>query len=165
MATKKPDRPEAILMTLGLTEDGKGVILVALTQEEAETGRSEAHQEQLETMTWDDSRVGHYGAIARKHLRGQPGTIYRVRADPHDDVRPGIIYPSTATIMGLWPNEGHRASWSMINEALKRNLSLEKESKVKAWQEQLEPIRRVYRDSRGIHRNQVLAAVVQYITS
>jgi hypothetical protein len=109
-----------------------------------------------------------YGTKAIKKAVGTPraGYVYEVEAT---DDSGSTIYTGTMRYKGQWPDERARVEWASHDEARKRVWLAQKAtsdaSKINPLHEALTPVRDAYMRSVGDNRTQLLAAVVQFITT
>jgi hypothetical protein len=115
-----------------------------------------------------DFRDTYYTTKVIKKAVGTPraGYVYEVEA-PDDSG--STIYTNTMRYKGQWPDERARVEWASHDEARKRVWLAQKAtsdaSKTNPLHEALTPVRDAYMRSVGDNRTQLLAAVVQFITT
>lgn len=160
--SKDPKFGTARLLLLG-TAHGKGdkplLLMRSLLDEEWE-GRCFTRPED------EDGLVKLYGGKATRHLKGSPGSIFRVElANPEGT----SIYASTARYEGHWPDAEARTRWQAASRATERELAAlaEQRRRVNAADDldtHLAALREAYQAARGKWRPQLLAYYVERIT-
>ncbi len=148
-----------LFVTLGLearnhaTPEKLQLALRKISEDELEAGEftsPTAEAIQYYSLTRTTKVVEKYG----------PGIVLEIDADE------STIWTGTAKYIRPWPDAVARRRWAAKTEAVKRAAAAVRgAAKVGPFREALDPIREAYQNARGTHRTQLLAAVVQYLTS
>lgn len=104
------------------------------------------------------------GKNSRKHLTGQPGSVYEVS----QTLDGKSIYPTEAKYKGLWPDQDQRMEWQAAHRVAVTDNDLRKKAKKEGQEDNfsaLRPFRLRY--DKLVSQNQkaaLLAQVIAYIT-
>lgn len=163
--TETKELPWGHAMYLGeapLKSGKTGAVLIWLTDLEVQESRLEGPLSLLERLESQDTKIYEMKYI-RKHMRGKPGSIYKVK---HDDT---TISASSAGYVKMWANEDELIQLQALDESARRTREAhesEKKDKVDAGLKSLlDPLAAGYRRCIGLQRSQYLAMVVEYIVT
>jgi hypothetical protein len=154
---KKQKREKVVFCCIGMRRGTKKVLHVY-----REASRIDIGEGEISATLGDDERC-----YSKPLTGGRPGALWEFeRPSPPDSE--GTVYTSNAKYVGQYQDQKTVVGWQTEHDAARvadlARKRMEKETRPNRVMECLEPIREVYRRSRGLERQIIIAQVVAYIT-
>lgn len=166
MTEEEPKHTPGTAIYLGkmeLASGDEGCLILFLTEEEYAKHHSDLFALSEFDLVHNPRARPHRWKVMKKYLKAPPGSLYRIN---HTE---NTIQPGTAQYLGMWPNVEQRVCLQAMAEARERLMTLRKnETKAKVDEglvSALDPIREAYWKAMGPARHQIIAMVVEYITT
>jgi len=115
----------------------------------------------------DNVRPAYIGG-ARNLVPGRPGMVYAFDIEVSPTGEADGILGENREYLGTWPHHDQVTGWQLRHDhegALARTKKQAKKERGRNfWQERLDPVRDLYRNTRTVDRAALLAMIVEYIT-
>jgi len=134
-----------------------------ITEEEFYSGES------IDESVRPQFNLAYDGKKVKLHMRGSPGAVYKVEIPPGND---SSIYTESAKYYGHWKNKEQALKWDGQNTAVIAHVTAKKKDakerqasrRASPLRVAVEPLRKMYQGTPYIHRAQLLAQIVEYLT-